>query len=571
MVIAKLLTGALRSRRRTSIYLISSLSSSISSPYSHLDCGVKTSSAHLSSSLFASHFYVRSVSTRSAASGDSKSLNLDFDPSAQSGFSNLELNDDGDGDQSGIVETLVSAAAAAADGEVEERILPIRVLVSVLDSYHDVTGFPWWIVIASSTLALRIALLPMLMLQFSKIKKISEFFPKLPPPIPPPLSGRSYINQLLFFRRERRAIGCPSYLWSLAYVCVQVPCFLLWMTTIRRMSLEAHPGFDHGGAFWFENLTQVPHGVLGIIFPFLIGGLHFLNVQISFQGSSVGKVTGQFSSLAKLYRQYLNFLTVPLLFTGFMLPQGSLVYWVTNSSLSLIQQLILKHPSVREKLGLPNKDAVVTARNSREQDATSLVTVTGTGQRKISVMDLSPPELLALSVKRLTEGQKDKAISLLRLALDKDPEYVGPMILMGQALLQSEKPAEAVEYFERAISKLFLLGQPTETEEIDHLILASIWAGAAYIRQGKENEGLRHLERLAHLKEPEDPKSKAHYYDGIVMLASALYRVGRKAEAAKYLRHAVAYDSAYSDLLAQCENEKDDFSSDLVNSRRGDY
>lgn len=33
------------------------------------------------------------------------------------------------------------------------------------------------------------------------------------------------------------------------------------------------------------------------------------------------------------------------------------------------------------------------------------------------------------------------------------------------------------------------------------------------------NEGLVHLERIAQLKEPEDPKSKAHYYDGLIVLS----------------------------------------------------
>lgn len=32
-------------------------------------------------------------------------------------------------------------------------------------------------------------------------------------------------------------------------------------------------------------------------------------------------------------------------------------------------------------------------------------------------------------------------------------------------------------------------------------------------------EGIAHLERVANMKEPEEPKSKAHYYDGLVLLA----------------------------------------------------
>lgn len=90
---------------------------------------------------------------------------------------------------------------------------------------------------------------------------------------------------------------------------------------------------------------------------------------------------------------------------------------------------------------------------------------------------------------------------------------------MGQTQLQKGLLEEAVEYLECAISKLFLAGHPTEPEAIDLLIVASQWSGVACIRQEKWEEGIAHLERIGNLKEPEEPKSKAHYYDGLVVLA----------------------------------------------------
>lgn len=35
-----------------------------------------------------------------------------------------------------------------------------------------------------------------------------------------------------------------------------------------------------GGTLWFQNLTEYPHGGLGPIFPLMIAGLHFANVQV---------------------------------------------------------------------------------------------------------------------------------------------------------------------------------------------------------------------------------------------------------------------------------------------------
>ncbi|KAK4602008.1 hypothetical protein RGQ29_011191 [Quercus rubra] len=420
----------------------------------------------------------------------------------------------------------------------EDLILPVRHLISLLDAYHDLTGLPWWIVIASSTLALRVVLFPVLILQLNKLKRIGELFPKLPSPLPPPLSGKSYIDQISLFRKERRAIGCPSFLWFLAYFSIQVPCFFLWMTSIRRMSLDHHPGFD----------------------------------CISFGTSSVQNVTRPLDLLAKFYKFYLDFLTLPLFFIGYCIPQGSLVYWVTNSSFSVIQQLSLKHPVVRAKLGLPDKAAPTIAANSGENfPAQLIISDSPTKKREISVQNLSPKELLALSVQLLSNGKRERAVPLLRLALEKDPDYLRALLVMGQTLLQNGQLAEATGYFERAISKLFLAGNPTDVENTDLIILSSQWAGVACIRQGKWAEGIIHLERVASLKEPDDPKSKAHYFDGLVLLASALYNEGRKTEAANYLRSAAAYNPAYKEYLEQCENDEDVFVSDLVSSRRGDY
>ncbi|KAG5529132.1 hypothetical protein RHGRI_029715 [Rhododendron griersonianum] len=627
MAAPKLLLSNLLRRRPQTLASITSSSSSYSiffAQSSNRETPQQTSSGLPFSTVhpLALHYgfvWSRLLSTRGDSdygrdqSLDSAAVRAQEEELFDSGFSS-SVSDAGDVGGSEIAEALVSASDVGGDGE---PILPVRALISLLDLFHDSTGWPWWVLIASSTLALRITLLPVLILQLKKSKKIAELLPKLPPPFPPPLSGGSYREQFSLFRKERRAVGCPSYLWLLAYVSVQVPCFFLWMTTVRKMSLDHHTGFDCGGTLWFHNLTDFPHGVSGTIFPLIIASLHFANVQISFRTFSAGKATGLLGLLAQYYKFYLNLLTLPILFTGFCVPQsvsslreefenlafvsvlqGSLVYWVTNSSLTLVQvfvkvlpgkksrnvnhnirndvltkvmkkQLCLYQPGVRETLGLPDKvDPVPPAIHEK-------IVTPGEKQgdllRKQQIITLSPRELLALSVKHLAEGHKDTAIPLLRLALDKDPEYVRALVVMGQTLLQDEQLAEAAEYLERAISKLFLTGHPTEVEEVDLLILASQWAGIAYIRQGKNAEGIRHLERVANLEEPEDAKSKAHYYDAFLVLASALYSEHRKPEAAKLLRMAAAYDPSYSVYLEQCEKDEVDLVSDLASSRRGDY
>lgn len=128
-----------------------------------------------------------------------------------------------------------------------------------------------WVVIASSTLAMKITVLPIRMLQINKLTRIARLLPKckfwtlpwsihsfvlqlyscsyllqiecwswvlpetisvscvffvaVPPPLPPPFSGKSYMGQMSRFYKKSKAVGCPSFLWILAYPIVHVTFF----------------------------------------------------------------------------------------------------------------------------------------------------------------------------------------------------------------------------------------------------------------------------------------------------------------------------------------------------------
>ncbi|XP_027351859.1 ALBINO3-like protein 2, chloroplastic isoform X2 [Abrus precatorius] len=471
------------------------------------------------------------------------------------------------GVDSAVNSELLKVIADNSGGGEDDAISPVRAVTWMLDSFHDLSGFPWWITIVSSTLALRIVLLFPVVFTLHKVKRIGEFFPKLPPPFPPPFSGKSYIRQFVFFQKERKAVGCPSYVWPLVPLIVQVPCFFLWMISIRKMSLDGHPGFDCGGALWFQNLTELSHGYSGFIFPFLIASLHYIIVQVSFKKPLIEETRDIFDLLAK----------------------GSQLYWVTNSSLSLIQHIALRHPAVLARLGLQDKNG----RKAASEDIGASKTTPSLGlpdkspmadtketvspekspldslenMHRIPIENMSPKELTALSIPFLSSNDKESAIPLLKLALDKDPEYARALVLMGRVLLLKHADNEANVYFERAISKLSLAGLPTDAEDVDLLILSSQWAGVACERQGKRPEGRAHFERVANMKEPDDSTSKGYYFDTLLLLASTLFDAGQKAEAAKYLRLVVAYNPAYKKFLDQCEQD-DDITSDLARSRR---
>ncbi|KAK9929993.1 hypothetical protein M0R45_027054 [Rubus argutus] len=260
---------------------------------------------------------------------------------------------------------------------------------------------------------------------------------------------------------------------------------------------------------WFHQLTGLPWNIKFLKKMWII--------IICFKTSSGRKVLFGLLSEEQLKSQLSTLPTMPIFLIGcvflrkfplaYIVLQGSLVYWVTNSLLNIVQELALNYPCVRAKLGLPDKN------NSK---GTGILSLASPMESKMTCAQvLSPRDLSNLSIKLLSEGHKERALHLLKLALEKDPEY-------------------------RAITKLFIAGHPTEVVDIDNLILASQWAGVAHIRQGKIAERIQ-----------------ARYFDGLLMLASALSNVGRKDEALKNLRLAAAYIPAYNEYLEQCENEDD--------------
>ncbi|KAK4394989.1 ALBINO3-like protein 3, mitochondrial [Sesamum angolense] len=416
--------------------------------------------------------------------------------------------------------------------ESDDPFLPVQALISLLDAYHDATAFPWWIIISSSTVAMRLALFPLVVLQLKKLKRIGEVLPKLPPPFPPPLSGRSFRDQIALFWKEKKAAGCPSVFWFVSSFAFQVPCFFLWIMSIRRMSLDHHPGFDSGGILWFQDLTGCPHGVLGPIVPLIIAGLHFTNVQSLFftnlwliislisiivsvpnekatldtrsifskiiiatrtgflriinkdiQDLSATADTAYFDCYIQCSPGMLSILAYKWFFESDTESCSHLVLYIEVTVILVLyiildlvalgagykpqflglveveeggcqgyshmlengldgkhprQLLCLRNPNVLEFLGLPVKQDPVVAPTNKEKGSSDVADICIlTKQGEVSAKSLSPAELVAYSIKILTDGHRDTAIRLLRLALEKDPDHARALLIMGQTLLQT--------------------------------------------------------------------------------------------------------------------------------------
>ncbi|KAH9328411.1 hypothetical protein KI387_000519, partial [Taxus chinensis] len=320
-----------------------------------------------------------------------------------------------------------------------------------------------------------------------------------PPPIPMPGSGISLCQQYTLFTQKRRAMGCPTILWNFASIAAQVPCFICSMLAVRWMCLEPHSGFDSGGALWFFDLTEYAHGTLGAIFPISIAGMHFLIVQISFRKLKDAKLSGFMATIQKYYKIWLEILTVPIFLTGFYVPQGSLVYWLTNSVWTATQNLCLMHPSFRKKLGLRVRP--------KEPELRELKFQPGDGK---SLDQLSSDDLLVLAAQHVAEHKLDRALQVLRTVVEMDPERSEAYVALGTIHSKKKLFSEAVKHFELAIAK---------GKNDGVIIVAYREAAVALLNQGKKVEAIAHLRKITAFEAPTEPKIRSLYCQGLVMLA----------------------------------------------------
>ncbi|KAH9328412.1 hypothetical protein KI387_000520, partial [Taxus chinensis] len=70
------------------------------------------------------------------------------------------------------------ATESASNGIGIEWHTPVDGVIALIDGLHNLTGLPWWLTMVASTVSIRLAILPVTILQLKKMDKISEMLPK---------------------------------------------------------------------------------------------------------------------------------------------------------------------------------------------------------------------------------------------------------------------------------------------------------------------------------------------------------------------------------------------------------
>lgn len=226
---------------------------------------------------------------------------------------------------------------------------------SSLISVHTVTHLDWWATIGLSTIAMRLALIPLVRQQILLSHKIGKATAEI-----------NFLSQLLkqrlssatkpeesvqvvqvFIKGLRSCLVLHDIrVWEFfLYPAINFGIFVTFVYSVRDLvlhgPLDLH--LEEGGLLWFRDLSEKD---LSFVLPFLALSVSYINLDIALTSPRSSK----FVTVMKDVFQSLILLSVPFVSS---LPCGVFCYWIPNSFFGLAQTVAFRDEKVLAFLGLP--------------------------------------------------------------------------------------------------------------------------------------------------------------------------------------------------------------------------
>lgn len=228
---------------------------------------------------------------------------------------------------------------------------PTRVIIHSLSSFHDTLGAGWIAAIVATTIAARFFLFPVVVYQMQNTAKMS--------------AARPEMEQLTKWMKEQQSRGNENatkeyqqrlaLVWSkhgvnplksMAGIAFQAPLFICFFSGLRHMATAKVPSMVAGGMYWFPDLT-VADPYYGL--PLLCSASFLATVEL---GAADGMQGMPPESLSRM-KTFFRFIAVAMIPLSSGMPASVFVYWITSNIFSLGQTAVLKSPTVRKLLNLP--------------------------------------------------------------------------------------------------------------------------------------------------------------------------------------------------------------------------
>ncbi|KAG7669396.1 hypothetical protein KSW81_007551 [Nannochloris sp. 'desiccata'] len=230
-----------------------------------------------------------------------------------------------------IVEVAAVAERAALDLASEGCWAPTRGLQYVIEKVHETTGLPWWASIMLTTIGIRTATFPIMLMQIKNTYALSQAKPEV----------EALVEHLKAEQARGNANAVSEYQTRVAAVWSKYNA-----NPLKSIATLLVPSLMEGGALWFTDLT-IPDATYAL--PLLASATFLLTVEAGAADGMEGQGDKMKSKMKNIMRA-VAVIVVP--FSGSM-PASVFMYWTASNFFSLAQTLVLKIPGVKPALGIP--------------------------------------------------------------------------------------------------------------------------------------------------------------------------------------------------------------------------
>lgn len=238
-------------------------------------------------------------------------------------------------------------------------------------SYHEITGLSWWATIVTSTILIRaFTTLPLTVYQNSILAKVENISMELNNLVNE-LKRETAMAQKAYKLTDKQTVSLYKRslkkqwvklierdnchpLKATIVIWIQIPIWvcmsfglrnLVYMQSGDAAALVTLMEMSVGGIGWIPNLTEPDHSwILPVAF-----GLTNLSIIELQRISKLRKPSKMYNIFTNVFRVF----SIAMIPVAASVPSCMCLYWLTSSSVGLVQNLILISPAVRRKLGIP--------------------------------------------------------------------------------------------------------------------------------------------------------------------------------------------------------------------------
>ncbi|GAB5366981.1 hypothetical protein AAMO2058_001190400 [Amorphochlora amoebiformis] len=297
-----------------------------------------------------------------------------------------------------------------------------------LDIVHDYTELAWIPTIVACTVALRLSLFPISVLQAKAalrlmliqpyLRVLKSAFSKAKEPMVPRLNLlRRNLN--ITFRTFRFS---PTMM--AVYPILNIGMFFTFVVGVRNIVLT-YPEFTSAGYLWFTNLQEPdPYMILPIVA--ISGTLASLELGLRGRRALSADEQPSFSMGDRIIHLIQGFVIIMAPVTV-QLPAGVFTYWITSSIMTISQILLLRRSEVRNVLGIvpPPEVLRILKRHQRSDSSDTKESNDGGGDKGIQK-----------AVRGYSTGEERKAMRQARIRKRKAKNSDGETSDLGIAAVE---------------------------------------------------------------------------------------------------------------------------------------